>query len=122
MLQGVPPSDSPVVAWTADFDGRGGDHTAEGGGGGGRSAPEPQGAPRGVRAVPEPFPDDFPEDSLRDGGLRQKDIESPVDMLVDTVSRIQKDMAILHEENRLLRTPAVSQAVHGHDSALIAHE
>ena len=80
-------------------------------GGGGRPAPEPQGAPRGVRAVPEPFPDDFPEDSLRDGGLRQKDIESPVDMLVDTVSRIQKDMAILREENRLLRTPAASQAV-----------
>ena len=70
-----------------------------------------QGAPRGVRAVPKPFPDDFPEDSLRDGGMRHKDIGSPVDMLVDTVSRIQKDMAILREENRLLRTPATSQAV-----------
>ena len=78
---------------------------------GGRPAPEPQGAPRGVRAVPEPFPDDFPEDSLRDGGLRQKDIESPVDMLVDKVSCIQKDMVILCEENCLLRTPAASQAV-----------
>ena len=76
---------------------------------GSRPAPEPQGSPRGVRAVP--FPDDFPEDSLRDGHLRHKDIGSPVDMLVDTVSRIQKDMAILHEENRLLRTPAASQAV-----------
>ena len=32
-------------------------------------------------------------------------------MLVDTVSRKQKDMAILREENRLLRTPATSQAV-----------
>ena len=73
---------------------------------GGRPAPEPQGAPRGVRAVPKPFPDDFPEDSLRDGGLLQKDIGSPVDMLVDTVSRIQKDIAILREENHLLRTPA----------------
>ena len=69
----------------------------------------PRGAPRGVQAVP--FPDDFPKDSLRDGGLRHKDIGSPVDMLVDTVSRIQKDMAILREENRLLRTPAASQAV-----------
>ena len=78
-------------------------------GGGGRPAPEPQGAARGVRAVP--FPDDFPEDSLRDGGLRHKDIGSPVDMLVDTVSRMQKGMAILREENRLLRTPASSQAV-----------
>ena len=62
---------------------------------GGRRAPEPEGAPRGVRAVP--FPDDFPEDSLRDVGLCYKDIGSPVDMLVDTVSRIQKDMAILCE-------------------------
>ena len=65
-------SDSPVVAWTADFDGRGGDHTAEGGGG--RPVPEPQGAPQEVRAVPKSFPDDFMVDSLRDGGLRQKDI------------------------------------------------
>ena len=32
-------SDSPVVVRTADFDGRGGDHIAEGGGG--RLAPEP---------------------------------------------------------------------------------
>ena len=99
--------DSPVVARLADFDGRGGDHTAEGR----RPPPEPQGAPRGVRAVPKPFPDDFPEDSLRDGGMRHKDIGSLVDMLVDTVSRIQKDMAILCEENRLLRTPAASQSV-----------
>ena len=42
---------------------------------GGHPAPEPQGSPRGVRAVPNPFPKIFPEDSLRDGGLdRQKDI------------------------------------------------
>ena len=32
-------------------------------------------------------------------------------MLVDTVSRIQKDIAILREENRLLITPATSQVV-----------
>ena len=81
------------------------------GGGGGRPAPEPQGAPRGVRAVPKPFPDDFPEDSIRDGGLCQNDIGSPVDMLVDTVSQIQKDIAILCEENRSLRTPTTSQVV-----------
>ena len=30
---------------------------------------------------------------------------------MDTVSRIQKDMAILREENRLVRTPAASQVV-----------
>ena len=67
---------------------------------GGRTVPEPQGVPREVRAVPKPFPDGFPEDSLRDGSQCQKNIGSPVDMLVDTVSRIQKDLAILREENR----------------------
>ena len=30
---------------------------------------------------------------------------------MDTVSRMQKDMAILREENRVLRTPATSQAI-----------
>ena len=43
--------------------------------------------------------------------MRQKDIGSPVDMLVDTVSRIQKDIAVLREENHLIRTPATSQMV-----------
>ena len=71
------------------------------GGGGGRPAPEPQGVPREVRAVPKPFPDGFPEDSLRDGGQCQKNNGSPVDMLVDMVSRMQKDLAILQEENRV---------------------
>ena len=42
---------------------------------------------------------------------RQQDIGSPVDMLVNTVSRMQKDMATLREENRLLRTLATSQVV-----------
>ena len=32
-------------------------------GGGGRPAPETQGAPRGVQTVPDPFPDDSPETS-----------------------------------------------------------
>ena len=44
--------------------------------------------PRGGHPAPEP-----PEDSLRDGGLRQNNIGSPLDIHVDTVSRIQKDMA-----------------------------
>ena len=39
---------------------------------GGHPAPEPQGAPRGVRAVPKHFPDDFPEDSLWDGGIKNR--------------------------------------------------
>ena len=59
-------SDFPVVTRTADFEGRGGIHTAEGGGV--RPVPEPQGVPGEVRAVPRPFPDGFQEDKLRDGG------------------------------------------------------
>ena len=89
---------------TADFEGRGGIHTAEGG----HPVPEPQGVPREVRAVPKPFPDGFQEDKLRDGG---QNIGSPVDMLVDTVARLQKDLAMLREENRVLRTPATSQVI-----------
>ena len=71
--------------------------------GGGGPAPEPQGATREVRAVPKPFHDGFPEDSLQDGGQCQKNLGSPVDMLVDTVSR--------REEIRVLRTPAALQAI-----------
>ena len=57
-------------------------------------------------------PNDFPEDSLRDGDLgRQKDIGSLVDMLVTTVARMKIDIATLCEENRLLKTQATSQVV-----------
>ena len=76
-------------------------------GGGGRSAPEPQGVPREVRAMPKKFP----EDSLRDGGQGQKNVGSPMDSLVNTVSHMQKDLAILREENRVPRTPATSQVI-----------
>ena len=49
---------------------------------------------------------------LRDGGLdRQKDVGSPVDVLVDTVARMQQDLASLRAENQLLRTPAIPQVV-----------
>ena len=77
-------------------------------GGGGRPAPEPQGSPRGVRAVPKKFPEDRSWDSGLD---RQKDIGSPVDILVDTVARMQQDLSRLREENHLLRTPAIPQVV-----------
>ena len=36
---------------------------------------------------------------------------SPVDMLVDTVARMQKDLAMLREDNLVLRTPATSQVI-----------
>ena len=61
--------------------------------------------------MPGPFQDGLPEDSLRNGGQCQKDIDSPVNMLVDMVASIQKEMAILREENCLLRTPAPLQVV-----------
>ena len=35
----------------------------------------------------------------------------PVDILVDTVARMQQDLSRLREENRLLRTPAIPQVV-----------
>ena len=53
------------------------------------------------------MPTKFPEDSLRDGGQGQKNFRS----LVNTVSHMQKELAILREENRALRTPATSQVI-----------
>ena len=54
----------------------------------------------------------FSEVRPRDGGPdRRKEDESPVDVLVDTVARMQQDLASLRAENRLLRTPAVPQVV-----------
>ena len=96
--------DPPSVARTADFYGRGSIHTSEGG----RPAPEPQGVQREVRAVPKIFP----EDTVRDGGQKgQKNVGSPIDTLVNTVSHMQRDLAILRDENRALRTPATSQVI-----------
>ena len=61
-----------------------------------------------MRAVPKIFT----EGRSRDSGLdRRKDIGSPVDILVDTVARMQQDLSRLQDENRLLRTPAVPQVV-----------
>ena len=75
---------------------------------GGRPAPEPPGSPRGARAVPKMFTEVRSRDS---GPDRQKDCESLVDILVETVARMQQDLASLRAENRLLRTPAVPQVV-----------
>ena len=58
------------------------------------------------------MPQIFTEVRPRDGGPdRQKDVGSPVDMLVDTVARMQLDLADLRAENRMLRTPGVPQVV-----------
>ena len=53
----------------------------------------------------------FPEDTKREGGQSQKNVGSPIDTLVNTVSHMQRDLAILRDENRALRTPATSQVM-----------
>ena len=75
---------------------------------GGRPATEPQGSPRVARSVPKFCTEVRPRDSGLD---QQKDVGSPVDVLVDTVARMQQDLASLRAENRLLRTPAIPQVV-----------
>ena len=45
---------------------------------------------------------------MRDGGQGQKNVGSPIDTLVNTVSHMQRDLAILRDENRALRTPALT--------------
>ena len=58
------------------------------------------------------MPQIFTEVRPRDGGPdRQKDVGSPVDVLVDTVTRMQQDLANFRAENRMLRTPGVPQVV-----------
>ena len=74
---------------------------------GGRLAPEPQGVQKEARAVPKIFL----EDITRDGGQDQKNVRSPIETLVNTVSHMQRDLAILRDENRALRTPATSQVI-----------
>ena len=74
---------------------------------GGRPAPVTQVPPGGAGAVPQIFTEVRP----REGGPdRQKDVGSPVDRLVDTVARMQVDLADLRAENRMLRTPRMSQS------------
>ena len=74
---------------------------------GGRLAPEPHGVQKEARAVPKIFL----EDITRDGGQDQKNVRSPIETLVNTVSHMQRDLAILRDENRALRTPATSQVI-----------
>ena len=50
--------------------------------------------------------DGFQKYKLRDGG---PNFESAVDMLVDTVARMQKNLAMIRVENLVLITPATSQ-------------
>ena len=64
--------------------------------------------PAEARAVPKTVP----EDTVRNSGNGQRNFMSPVEMLVNTVSHMmQRDWAILRDENRTLRTPATSQVI-----------
>ena len=58
-----------------------------------------------ARAVPKTVP----EDTVRNSG--KGNFRSPIEMLVNTVSHMQRDLAILRDENRTLRTPATSQVI-----------
>ena len=86
--------------------GKGAGGTAHGHGG--HRAPEPQLPPGGTRVVPQIFLDVRPRDV---GPDRRSDGWSPVNVLEDTVARMQRDMAEIRAENRLLRTPGVQPVV-----------
>ena len=82
-----------------------------------RPAPVTQVPPGGAQAVPQIFTEVRPQEG---GPERQKDVGSPVDRLVDTVARIQVDLADLRAQNRMLRTPCPSTGgVHNDESATV---
>ena len=60
-----------------------------------------------ARAVPKTVP----EDTVRNSGKGQRNFRSPIEMLVNRVSHMQRDLAILRDENRTLRTPATLQMI-----------
>ena len=60
---------------------------------GGRQVHEPQGVQSEARAVPRTVP----EDTLRNSGKGQRNFRSPIEILVNTVSHMQRDLAILRD-------------------------
>ena len=68
---------------------------------GGSQATEPQLSPGGTRVVPQIFTDVRTRDV---GSDRRNDAWSPENVLVDTVARMQQDLADIRAENRWLRT------------------
>ena len=63
---------------------------------GGRRAPEPQLPPRGSQVVPQIFTDVRTGDV---GSERRNNAWSPENVLVDTVARMQQDLADIRAEN-----------------------
>ena len=62
-----------------------------------------------TQVVPQIFTDFRTRDV---GSDRRNDTWSPENVLVDTVARMQQDLADIRVENRLLRTPRVPPVVH----------
>ena len=56
-------------------------------------------------------PKTVPEDNVRDSGKDRRNFRSPIEMLVNTVSHMQRDLAMLRDENRALRTPATPRLI-----------
>ena len=69
-----------------------------------RRAPESQLPPRGTQVAPQIF--------LDIGSDRRNIAWSPENVLVNTVARLQQDLADIRAEPRLLRTPVVQPVVH----------
>ena len=74
---------------------------------GGHQAPEPQDVQSEARVGPKTVP----EDNVRDSGKDRRNFRSPIEMLVNTVSHMQRDLAMLRDENRALRTPATPRVI-----------
>ena len=51
------------------------------------------------------------EDNVRDSGKVRRNFRSPIEMLVNTVSHMQRDLAMLRDENRALRTPTTPRVI-----------
>ena len=75
----------------------------------GRRAPESQLPPRGTPVAPQIFTDARTRDVSSD---RRNVAWSPENILVDTVARLQQDLADIRAGSRQLRTPGVPPVVH----------
>ena len=74
---------------------------------GGHQAPEPQDVQSEARVGPKTVP----EDNVEYSGKVRRNFRSPIDMLVNTVSHMQRDLAMLRDENRALRTPTTPKVI-----------
>ena len=82
--------------------------TPPGGGGGGRQVPHP----RGVQSEAQAMSKTVPEDTVRlNSGKGQRKFKSPIEMLANTVAHMQRDLAILRDENHTLRSPAAPKVI-----------